>query len=117
VPILALAELSKGAKSFLYMSDSTVTATDGLEVEIDVWAIIDGRIVIGEAKVGERLETQPNEERRKIANLSRVASAATIDRFVLATAGEAWNPTTVSMLRNALDDRAEIVQLHQVGWQ
>jgi membrane protein implicated in regulation of membrane protease activity len=98
------------------MSDSTVTAKDGMEVEIDVWAMIDGQIVIGEAKVVDRLEARQREERRKIANLARVASAATIDRFVLATSGEAWNATTVSTLQDALDDRVEIVQLHRIGW-
>ncbi|WP_194923405.1 hypothetical protein [Catenulispora pinisilvae] len=50
VPILALNQLAATARSFLHMPEVIVRRQGETDLEVDLWAIVDGHIVIGEAK-------------------------------------------------------------------
>jgi hypothetical protein len=56
VPVLALHQFAGDARSVLGMTDHEITFPDQEKVEIDLWGIVDGRIVLGEAKTGKELE-------------------------------------------------------------
>jgi hypothetical protein len=86
--------------SVLRMSDHEVHLPDGT-VEVDLWAILNGEIVLGEAKIADELDSSTRARRKKSARLRRVADALTADRFVLATARPAWTPSTVDVMAEA----------------
>lgn len=90
VPILALAELSRSTRSFLYMPEAVVHRPGQDDMEIDLWAIVDGRIVIGEAKKSDQLESSDRREKQRCAALRALVADLTADEFVMATAGSAW---------------------------
>jgi hypothetical protein len=55
VPVLALASLAQATRSFLYMNEAVVRAPGRNDLEVDLWAIADGQILIGEAKKSDKL--------------------------------------------------------------
>lgn len=107
VPLLTLSQVSEGAHSVLGMTDHEVvfptTGPDGKpdKVEIDLWGIIDGRIILGEAKSNSRLEGTKNERNKKAAMLRRAADALTADTLVLATAQPEWTPSALEAIEQA----------------
>jgi hypothetical protein len=96
VPLLALNEVSKKARSFLYMFDSMVADPVHGRIEIDLWAIADGSIVLGEAKLQDEIEGNASQEQTRVRRLAAVARKYTADRFVLATAATTWKDRTVA---------------------
>jgi hypothetical protein len=64
---------------------------EGDDVEVDIWAIVDGRIIIGEAKVSDQLETSDRREKKRCAALQDLATNLTADEFVMATASPTWS--------------------------
>jgi hypothetical protein len=94
VPVLALAKLAKPAKSFLYMPEALVRTPDRDDLEVDLWAIADGQIVIGEAKRSDQLEPTASRERIRCAALRALANAMTADQFVMATSSAQWRQRT-----------------------
>lgn len=94
VPLLALADLAKPAKSFLYMPEAVVRIEGRDDLEVDLWAIVDGQIVIGEAKKSNELMTTAGDERRRCAALRSLAHAMTADQFVMATSSADWSQRT-----------------------
>ncbi len=91
VPILALAELSRSTRSFLHMPEAVVHRSGHEDIEVDIWAIVDGRIVIGEAKKSDRLESSDRREKQRCAALRVLVADLTADEFVMATAAPAWS--------------------------
>ncbi len=65
-----------------------------LVAEVDVWAIVDGRLIVGEAKTTDRLASGNLGEERTTGRLVYVAEAITADELVLATTAPAWHPST-----------------------
>ncbi len=61
--------------------------------EIDMWVIVDGRIIIGEAKTIDRLGESATEENQSISGLLRLGEGLTADEVVFATT-EKWKETT-----------------------
>jgi hypothetical protein len=94
VPVVALAELAKPAKSFLYMPEALVRTPGHNDLEVDLWAIVDGKILIGEAKKSDKLETTVRREKARCTALRAVADAVTADQFVMATSSAQWNQRT-----------------------
>jgi hypothetical protein len=99
VPLLALDEVATKAQSVIGMTDHKVVFADD-EVEIDLWAVIDGRIVIGEAKTGRELESSAADRRKKAERLRRAADDLTADTLVLATAATSWSPSSIEAIEN-----------------
>jgi hypothetical protein len=110
VPLLALANMKKGSRSFLYMPEVHLEGP-GLDMEIDLWAIVDGRIVLGEAKKSDEMESRARAERQRCAELASVVERITADTFVLATAAPVWSNRTSLEMRKALDPSVRLVTL------
>ena len=91
VPVLALAELSRSTRSFLHMPEAVVHRPGHDDMEVDIWAIVDGRIVIGEAKKSTQLEPSDRREKQRCAALRALVADLTADEFVMATASPAWS--------------------------
>jgi hypothetical protein len=102
-PVLALSELAQGAQSILVRPEADVYGDQGLLTEIDLWAVIDGQVVVGEAKTVDRLHRTRAGERRIAARLAGVAEAITADQVVLATTAPAWNEQSVALMHGALE--------------
>jgi hypothetical protein len=102
VPILALSQLAEGARSFLARPEADVWKDGQWIAEVDLWAIIDGREIVGEAKTDDRLDPQRTKERKAASRLAEVAAAVAADEVILATTASAWNPTTITTMNAAL---------------
>lgn len=61
---------------------------------MDLWAIIDGRIVVGEATTSGFLGTSAKKEGRRLERIRRIVNAVTADELVFATTCDVWNPST-----------------------
>lgn len=72
--------------------------------ELDIWAIVDGRLVIGEAKSNDRLEKTEAQERQLLNRLVQVARAITADELVVATSANSWRETTRALIKDKLSD-------------
>ncbi|MEJ8658841.1 hypothetical protein [Streptomyces sp. MS1.AVA.4] len=108
VPILALAILAESAKSFQHMPEAVVHRTGYPDIEVDLWAVIDGRIVIGEAKISDRLEQTNHKEAARCATLRGLIEDLSADEFVMATAGPGWSGRTEAMVNERLAPAAKI---------
>ncbi|MBR7828692.1 hypothetical protein KDK95_20455 [Actinospica sp. MGRD01-02] len=94
VPILALAQMAKASTSFLHMPEVIVARDGETDLEVDLWAIVDGRIVIGEAKKGDVLAGTQDEETGRCAALLRLARELSADEFVMASGASRWRERT-----------------------
>ncbi|MGH2490964.1 MAG: hypothetical protein ACRDF9_05590, partial [Candidatus Limnocylindria bacterium] len=106
VPVLALHALRVGSRlGFTFSPELNVYERGASEpfIELDIWAIVEGRICVGEAKTVDRLAEQG--ERDVIARLVRVAEAVTADELVVATTQDALRPATRALLESALTGR------------
>jgi hypothetical protein len=88
-PILALAHLASDVRSFLFAHEMEVVDEAGRASEHDLWAIADGRLLIGEAGT---TGTLGGNLRKRIGRLVHVAAALTADEVVLATTADDWEP-------------------------
>jgi uncharacterized protein YuzB (UPF0349 family) len=109
VPILALSRLSEGVESFQYMPEASIRFPDGTSMEIDLWAFVNGEIVLGEAKIGDVLEPTAGAEGRRIAKFRALARDLAFDRLVCATSQPTWRPRTVTKAESEL---ARLTSLH-----
>jgi len=101
VPILALNNLATPARSLLHMPEVVVRRPGETDLEIDLWAIADGRIVIGEAKKGDKLDETSEEETDRCQRLVKLARDLTVDELVMATA-KRWSKRTVHNIEQAV---------------
>lgn len=90
VPLLVLSDLAREDKSFAFAFESDVEL-DGSGSEVDLLAIRDGRIVVGEVTTADDLGTTEGVTRRRLERLKRIAEALTADSLVLATTAPAWS--------------------------
>lgn len=114
VPILALARLKARARSFLYMHEAVVTAHGLPDLEVDLWAIVDGQIVLGEAKKSHLLEKTDREEKSRCKALRALAEAITADQFVMATASSEWGTRTRSNVSNLISPTVPVQWMHDL---
>ncbi|MEZ0107894.1 hypothetical protein ABH920_001886 [Catenulispora sp. EB89] len=106
VPILALNQLAATARSFLHMPEVIVRRQGETDLEVDLWAIVDGHIVIGEAKKGDKLDESPDAEVERCRRLKRLVHDLTVDELVLATADSRWSQRTVVNLEREMGSTA-----------
>ncbi|MFC8360823.1 hypothetical protein ACFUIY_13220 [Streptomyces griseorubiginosus] len=102
VPLLAAQQLRHNAASVLWSPELVVTDNDG-EFEIDLCLIIDGRIIIGEAKSNHTLKAS-NGTQEAAARLVHAAQLFSADEIVLATSKSAWARDTVSAVTKAVTE-------------
>ena len=84
IPFLAGSTLAKGVRSFEDIAELDFHRPDGDPVEIDIAALADGRLIIGEAKIKPHLGTR-NEATKSIAKLLRVSDLVGAEEIALAT--------------------------------
>jgi hypothetical protein len=78
------------------------------DIEVDIWAIVDGRIVIGEAKKSDQLETTDRREKQRCAALRDLATDLTADEFVMATASPAWSDRSKKNVESIIGSVAKV---------
>jgi len=93
VPIRAIGALRSKPTEVIQQATDSIVSKAGKPFELDLLALVDGRILIGEAKKGNRLESTATRERRWLNDLADIADAITADEVILATATE-WRPNT-----------------------
>jgi hypothetical protein len=100
VPLLAAANLSEHASSALWSPELIVTDNSG-SVEIDLCLVVDGRIIIGEAKSNGTLrgDKGTQEVARRLVHAAQLLSA---DEIVLATSQPTWAKGTLSSVQDAV---------------
>lgn len=84
VPLLACDELGLNAKSALWLPEHELHFEDGTTAECDIWMIVDGQIVIGEAKSNGSLGASASERKREALKYLKVAELMGVDRVVFA---------------------------------
>lgn len=102
VPLLALAQMAKSSASFLHMPEVVVAREGETDLEVDLWAIVDGGIVVGEAKKGDVLAETQDEEIARCAALLRLARDLSADEFVMASGASRWRERTRRNVENTL---------------
>jgi hypothetical protein len=112
-PILALARLKTPRGAFQYAPEIEVWAGGERYAEFDLWAIVNGRIVVGEATTNRSLEQRLPQTRVRLQRLRRVAEVITADEVVLATTAAAWGPTLVAEAQSILGGNRWTVTLLQ----
>ena len=115
VPLRALATLADRAKSFLFMPEAVVRTPNYSDVEIDLWALVDGAIVIGEAKLGDQLEATDNSEKKRCRALRQIAEALSIDEFVMATGAVDWRTRTKSNVDDTIGVDVPVRWISELG--
>lgn len=108
VPSRALARLAENSRSFDEMPNVEVHRDNESKIELDLWALVDGRVVIGEAKSGVRIKKNAAKEQEWLRRLADVAKAITADVVVFATA-TSWREQTRTHIHAAFQNhRAEV---------
>jgi hypothetical protein len=110
VPLLTVERLAVGATSVLTMTDHEVELRSGDVAEIDVWTIIDARIILGEAKDANELGTSRADRTKTAHRLRHVADAFTADEFVFATTRAAWSDATIQAVGEAFAGSRTVVR-------
>jgi hypothetical protein len=101
LPLLAAADHRRGSSDFLWAPELIVEDAAG-PVELDLCLIIDGRVIVGEAKSNGRLGAGSKGTGRAATRLVRAAQVLTADEIVLATSAPNWAPGTPAAMATAL---------------
>jgi len=117
VPVLALAEIARSAGSFLYMPEAIVRIAGRPEMEVDLWAIVDGQIVIGEAKRSDELCTTARREERRCVALRALGADLSADQFVMATESAQWKDRTRTNVNQLINPTVPVRWLTAIGAQ
>jgi hypothetical protein len=82
VPLLAVDELAQGGRSVLWSPEFAIVDDHG-EVELDIAVIIDGRVIIGEAKSNDMLAGGAKTNKKAAQRLVAAAQKLSADEIVL----------------------------------
>ncbi|MGY0234018.1 hypothetical protein [Longispora urticae] len=119
LPILAAAQLGKGARSVLWSSEFSVI-DDKDSIELDICLIVDGSIIVGEAKSNGTLRADHGTQ-EAAQRLVRAAQILTADQIVLATSRADWARDTYELVAKAIDStwlrgpKPQLIELAGVG--
>lgn len=97
VVVLAAAYLQRGAQSYFDVAEMEFLETERRIAEIDLIALVDGRLFIGEVKSTGRL-AKGAQRTREIAKKLRIAEALRVDAVILATADDSWSAADLAEL-------------------
>ncbi|MFD5862803.1 hypothetical protein [Streptomyces chartreusis] len=119
VPLLAAQHLRQRAASVLWSPELQVIDAEGT-VELDLCLIVDGRVIVGEAKSNRTLKAS-NGTQEAAARLVHAAQLLSADEIVLATSKKAWARGTLSAVNTAVEEgwtrgpRPVVTELVAVG--
>lgn len=104
VPLLTLYRLKKNSKSFLYIPESDVIKGDD-KIELDVCCIVDGRIIIGEAK-------KDAIRQRDITKYSDIAKTLKRypDEVIFSTFAEDWSEPVKAYIQQNVKNSSILVR-------
>ncbi len=105
VGVLALGCLKgRTDNSFLFTPDLELIKKDSTErkpeLELDILAVLDGELALGEAKKGNRLGATAAAEKREIQKYSRLAKELVAKKLVFATFSDAWSGETIKNIKS-----------------
>ena len=102
-PILTNDCLRANSSSFQFAAEQQVFERDATEplMEIDVCAVADGKLLIGEAKGCSSIENSAKERRKVIEKYRDLARQLGVHRVVFSTMADEWTPGTASDLEQA----------------
>ena len=114
VPIRAMGALRENPSEAIQQATDSIVSKAGQSFELDLLALVDGRIVIGEAKKGNRLESTAKQERIWLNDLADIADAITADEVILATSTQ-WRPNTLTYVSDVFASRRITPRIIQLG--
>jgi len=101
VPLLAARTLAESARSYEDVAELDFLTPAGTRSEIDLIALVDGRLIVGEAK--RNAEVGTDKVRKTAEKLIRVADVLGADEILLcSTATGPWKTSEVEMLLSAI---------------
>ena len=106
IPMLAADRLRQGARDFLWAPEFSIQVEPS-PIEIDICAIVNSRVIVGEAKCNGRLDSKDRSAQQAADRLIRAAQILTADEIVLATSEPSWAPGAFAAVESALT----------TGWQ
>ncbi len=101
IPMLAADRLRHGARDFLWAPELSIQVEPS-SIEIDICAIVNGRVIVGEAKCNGRLDSKGRSARQAADRLIQAAQILTADEIVLATSEPTWAPGALAAVESAL---------------
>ncbi len=109
VGVLALACLKgRTDNSFLFVPDLELTKRDSTDrkpdLEMDILAVLDGELALGEAKKGNRLGATAAIEKKEIKKYCRLADELVAKKLVFATFSDTWSSETIKNVQFATAD-------------
>jgi hypothetical protein len=99
LPVWVLRWLRPDRGSILWVPERTVWKDERRIQEVDLWAIVDGRIVLGEVTSSDVLESTKTAENERIGRLARLVNDLAADTLVVATSRPAWSARTLKSLK------------------
>jgi hypothetical protein len=113
-PVLTNDYLRRNSSSFQFAAEQQVFENHASEpfMEIDVCAVAEGKLLIGEAKTASFLENNAKERRKIIDKYRDLAQKLRVHGVVFSTTTDEWAPGTLADLRQAFaDSRIELIML------
>lgn len=109
VPILTIQTLKKSSKdTFLFIDEIELKKDDKQDKpnkELDVCCIVDGKLIIGECKINNKLGSSPEEESQIIKEYKKFYHKINADKLIFATFdSKGWSKGTEKRLEEFLDD-------------
>ncbi len=104
IPVIhCLQKLRKDSSSFLVVPGIELRRNLNQEqpdLEIDICAVIDGRLVLGEVTVKATLDHARSPQSRRICRWAELSARIRPAKFVFATSKERWNCSTKTLIRD-----------------
>jgi hypothetical protein len=104
VPLIAARELMKGSSSHQWSPEILLTYPTGDSIELDIALIVDGKIMVGEAKSNSRISGASWSAKKAARRLVQAARVLTADEIVLATSKSQWAPNVFQSMDAAIDE-------------
>jgi hypothetical protein len=114
VPILTNDYLRRNSSSFQFTAEEEVFEGEASEplMEIDVCAVVDGRLLIGEAKTSSSVEVSAKDRRKTIEKYRDLAQKLRVHCVVFSTMALEWSTGTLADLKQAFaESTIELVTL------
>jgi hypothetical protein len=104
--VLALSELkNRSRQGFLYEPQMEIVRDGETISELDIWAIADGKVIVGEAKSAGRLGATAANEEEVARRVRSVADAASADVAIFATTADGeWRAATVRTVQEVFSN-------------
>ena len=107
IPVLALGVLSERHDHQISFADELKyqeAGATGRWMEADLNCVVQGDIIVGEAKKADRLASSAKHERDIVERYSNLAQRLQASRVVFATAAPKWRPETEKLIRDGFRD-------------